>query len=142
MRIAFVVHTFFPNWRAGTEVYARSLARKAMDSGHEVSIVCYEPPEANDAFEGIRASDSMYEGLPVHRISFCKRYRFFHLKDYFNQEVEDHMVVYFAAIQPDVVHVVHAMHLSTASIWAAKKLNLPVVSTATIFGTFVQRFNL
>ena len=133
LRIAFIVHTFFPNWRAGTEVYTRSLARKAMESGHEVSIVCYEPPEANDAFEGIRACDSMYDGLPVHRISFCKRYSFFHLKDYYNQEVEDHLVAYFKAIQPDAVHVVHAMHLSTASIWAAKKLNLPVVSTATDF---------
>ncbi len=142
MRIAFVVHTFFPNWRAGTEVYTRSLARKATESGHDVSIVCYEPPEANDAFEGIRAWDSMFEGLPVHRISFCKRYRFFHLKDYFNQEVEDHLLEYFAAIQPDVVHVVHAMHLSTASIWAAKKLSLPVVSTATDFWYVCPTFQL
>jgi len=142
VRIAFVVHTFFPNWRAGTEVYARSLARKVMESGHEVSIVCYEPPDANDAFEGLRAWDFMYEGLPVHRISFCKRYRFFHLKDYFNQEVEDHLAAHFAAIQPDVVHVVHAMHLSTASIWAAKRLNLPVVSTATDFWYVCPTFQL
>jgi glycosyltransferase involved in cell wall biosynthesis len=142
LRIAFVVHTFFPHWRAGTEVYTRSLARKAIESGHEVSIVCYEPPEANDAFDGIRAWDSMYEGLPVHRISFCKRYRFFHLKDYFNQEVEDHLLAHFAAIQPDIVHVVHAMHLSTASIWAAKKLSLPVVSTATDFWYVCPTFQL
>jgi glycosyltransferase involved in cell wall biosynthesis len=142
MRIAFVVHTFFPNWRAGTEVYTRSIARKAKESGHDVFVICYEPPEPADVFDGLRASDTVFEGLPVHRISFCKRYRFFHLKDYFNQEVEDHVSKYFAHIRPDVVHVVHAMHLSTASIWAAKKLNLPVIATATDFWYVCPTFQL
>jgi glycosyltransferase involved in cell wall biosynthesis len=142
MRIALVVHTFFPNWRAGTEVYARSLARKAVERGHEVFLVCYEPPEADDVFDGIRSWDTMFEGLPVHRISFCKRYRFFHLKEYFNREIEDHISNYFANLLPDVVHVVHAMHLSTASIWAAKKLSLPVISTATDFWYVCPTFQL
>lgn len=142
MRIALVVHTFFPNWRAGTEVYARSLARKAVERGHEVFLVCYEPPEADDVFDGIRSWDTVFEGLPVHRISFCKRYRFFHLKEYFNREIEIHISNYFADLLPDVVHVVHAMHLSTASIWAAKKLNLPVISTATDFWYVCPTFQL
>ncbi len=142
MRIALVVHTFFPNWHAGTEVYARSLARKAIERGHEVFVLCYEPPEANDLFDGIRAWDTMFEGLPVHRISFYKRYEFFHLKEYFNREVEDHIYEYFSHLLPDVVHVVHAMHLSTASIWAAKKLNLPVISTATDFWYVCPTFQL
>jgi glycosyltransferase involved in cell wall biosynthesis len=142
MRIAMVVHTFFPNWRAGTEVYARSIARKAVERGHEVFLICYEPPEANDVFDGIRAWDTVFEGLPVHRISFCKRYHFFHLKEYFNQEIEDHISRYFATLLPDVVHVVHAMHLSTASIWAAKKRNLPLISTATDFWYVCPTFQL
>ena len=142
MRIALVVHTFFPNWHAGTEVYTRSVARKAQERGHEVFVVCYEPPEANDAFEGIRVWDSIFEGLPVHRISFRKPYRFFHLKDYFNEAVEHHISSYFATLRPDVVHVMHAMHLSTASIWAAKKLNLPVVATATDFWYVCPTFQL
>jgi glycosyltransferase involved in cell wall biosynthesis len=142
MRIAFVVHTFFPNWRAGTEVYTRSLARKATECGHEAFLICYEPPEADDVFDGIRVWDTIFEGLPVHRISFCKRYQSFHLKEYFNQEIEDHISNYFANLLPDVVHVVHAMHLSTASIWAAKKLNLPVISTATDFWYVCPTFQL
>ena len=89
MRIAFVVHTFFPNWQAGTEVYARSLARKAIANGHEPFVACYEPPAEGDRFDGIRTSDTIYEGLPVHRISFLKSHRIFHRKDYFHREVED-----------------------------------------------------
>ena len=84
----------------------------------------------------------LFEGLPVHRISFYKRYEFFHLKEYFNREVEDHIYKYFSNLLPDVVHVVHAMHLSTASIWAAKKLNLPVISTATDFWYVCPTFQL
>jgi glycosyltransferase involved in cell wall biosynthesis len=93
-------------------------------------------------FDGLRAWDTTFEGLPVHRISFSKRYHFFHLKEYFNQEIEDHIFNYFANLRPDLVHVVHAMHLSTASIWAAKQLNLPVISTATDFWYVCPTFQL
>ena len=134
MRIAFIVHTFFPNWQAGTEVYARSLARKAILNGHEAFVVCYEPPTPNsDYFEDVKACDTVCEGLPVHRISFFKTYRDFHSKEYFDPAVEEHLVDYLSALRPDVIHVVHSMHLSTAVIWAAKRLGLPVVATATDF---------
>ena len=142
IRIVFVVHTFFPNWHAGTEVYARSLARKVIENGHEALIVCYEPPSPQDAFEGIRIFETAYEGLPVYRISFHKRHRWFHLADYYDPSIEKYLFSYFLAVRPDVVHVVHAMHLTTASIWAAKRLRLPVVATATDFWSICPTFQL
>jgi glycosyltransferase involved in cell wall biosynthesis len=142
MRIVFVVHTFFPNWRAGTEVYTRSLARKVVENGHEARIVCYEPPAPQDAFEGIRGCETVYEGLPVYRISFHKRHPWFHLVDYYDPGIEEHLFRYFSAAKPDLVHVVHAMHLTTASIWAAKRLRLPVVATATDFWSICPTFQL
>lgn len=142
MRIVFVVHTFFPNWHAGTEVYARSLAREVIENGHEALIVCYEPPAPQDAFEGIRIFDTVYEGLPVYRISFHKRHQWFHLADYYDPTIEEHLFSYFSTVRPDVVHVVHAMHLTTASIWAAKRLRLPVVATATDFWSICPTFQL
>jgi glycosyltransferase involved in cell wall biosynthesis len=142
LRIVFVIHTFFPNWRAGTEVYAKSLARKVIAQGHEAFVVCYEPPAGDEWFEGIRAWDTIWDGLPVHRISFCRRHSFFHLKDYFHQEVEDRLVRHFSRIRPDVVHVVHAMHLTTASIWAAKRLGVPIVSTTTDFWYICPTYQL
>ena len=142
MRIVFVVHTFFPNWHAGTEVYTRSLARKVIENGHEALIVCYEPPAPQDAFEGIRVFDTVYEGLPVYRISFHKRHQWSHLADYYDPAMEEHLFRYFSSARPDVVHVVHAMHLTTASIWAAKRLRLPVVATATDFWAICPTFQL
>jgi glycosyltransferase involved in cell wall biosynthesis len=142
MRIVFVVHTFFPKWRAGTEVYARSLARKALERGHEVFLTCYEPPEGAVFFDGIRVFDTIFEGIPVHRISFHKSHHLSHLKEYFNKDVEHHLLDYLADVRPDLVHVVHAMHLSTASIWAAKKLDIPVIANATDFWYICPTFQL
>jgi glycosyltransferase involved in cell wall biosynthesis len=142
LRIAFVVHTFFPNWTAGTEVYTKSLARKVIEQGHEAFVICYEPPAADEQFEGIRAWDTIWDGLPVHRISFCMRPGFFQRKDYFDREIEDLLVRHFTRIRPDVVHVTHAMYLTTASIWAAKRLGLPVVSTTTDFWYFCPTYQL
>ena len=137
-----MVHTFFPNWHAGTEVYARSLARKVVENGHEALVVCYEPPSPEEAFEGIRALDTMCDGLPVHRISFHKQHQAFHLTDYYDPNLEEYLFRHFSMAKPDVVHVVHAMHLTTASIWAAKRLRLPVVATATDFWFFCPTFQL
>ena len=137
-----MVHTFFPNWHAGTEVYARSLARKVVESGHQALIVCYEPPSPDDPFEGIRVIDTVYEGLPVFRISFHKQHESAHLTDYYDPDVEEHLFRYLSAAKPDVVHVVHAMHLTTASVWAAKRLSLPVVATATDFWFICPTFQL
>jgi glycosyltransferase involved in cell wall biosynthesis len=143
VRIVFVVHTFFPNWTAGTEVYTKSLARTLVKQGHEVFIVCYEPPtESYPHNSPIQAWDSLYEGLPVHRISFHRVHHVFHIKDYFHRQVEEHLKRYFEDIRPDVVHVVHAMHLTTASIWAAKEVDLPVVSTATDFWYICPTYQL
>jgi glycosyltransferase involved in cell wall biosynthesis len=134
MRIVFIVHTFFPNWQAGTEVYARSLARKAILNGHEAFVVCYEPPTPDvEYFEDLKAWDCTCDGLPVHRISFFTTYGYFHVKEYFHPAVEEHLREYLSVLRPDIVHVVHSMHLSTAGIWAAKRLGLPVVATATDF---------
>jgi len=123
-------------------VYTKSLARKVIEQGHEAFVVCYEPPPANEHFEGIRAWDTIWDGLTVHRISFCMRYGFFQRKDYFDGEIEDLLVRHFSRIRPDVVHVTHAMYLTTASIWAAKRLGLPVVSTTTDFWYICPTYQL
>lgn len=123
-------------------MYTKSLARKVIEQGHEAFVVCYEPPDQNQRFEGIRTWDSTWEGIPVHRISFFMRYGFFQRKDYFDREIEDLLLEYFSSVRPDVVHVAHAMYLTTASIWAAKRLGLPVVSTTTDFWYICPTYQL
>jgi glycosyltransferase involved in cell wall biosynthesis len=131
MKVLLVVHIFFPNWRAGTEVYTLNVARKLLERGHEVQLVCYEPSPTNTT--EITTTDEIYDGFPVHRISFSHDHPDRLLREYFNSDVEKHLIDYYARIKPDIVHVMHSMHLSAAAITAAKYLGFPVVCTATDF---------
>lgn len=140
MKILLVVHTFFPRWRAGTEVYALNLARSLREHGNEVRLVCYEPRE--DAGKKLEALDELYEELPVHRISFNKNHPDWLLHEYFNPEVEDHLLDFFGRVRPDVVHVIHTMHLSAATLTAAQRMGLPIVCTAMDFWFICPTFRL
>ena len=40
---------------------------------------------------------------------------------------------FYAAQRPDVIHVMHSMHLSGATLRAARSAGIPVVATATDF---------
>jgi glycosyltransferase involved in cell wall biosynthesis len=140
MRILLVVHTFFPNWRAGTEVYTLNIARTLRKLGHDVQIVCYEPAAGSpDRVAGV---DETYEDLPVHRIYFQQSPGDRLLHEYFNPQVESYLIDFYRRVRPDVVHVLHAMHLSAATITAAKQLGLPVVCTATDFWYICPAYRL
>jgi|SRR5690348_12822743 glycosyltransferase involved in cell wall biosynthesis len=140
MKILLAVHTFFPNWRAGTEVYTLSLARTLRKCGQDVQIVCYEP--AANSPPQVKGVDELYEDLPVHRIYFQPNYVSRLLHEYFNPQVENYLIGFYRRAQPDVVHVVHSMHLSAAAITAAKELGLPVVCTATDFWYICPTYRL
>jgi glycosyltransferase involved in cell wall biosynthesis len=140
MKIVLVVHIFFPHWRAGTEVYALNLARSFRKSGHEVQLVCYEPN--TQASAEVTAIDDYYEEFPVHRISYSQSHPHQLLREYFNPAVETHLIDFYRHVRPDVVHVIHSMHLSAASITAARFLGLPVICTATDFWYICPTYRL
>ncbi len=140
MKVLLVVHTFFPRWRAGTEVYTLDLARRLKTQGHEVFLVCYEPHKV--VRPKLEAVDEQYEGFPVHRIFFSRDNPDQLLYEYFNPQVEVQLLEYFRRVCPDVVHVVHTMHLSAATLTAAQQLGLPLVCTAMDFWYVCPTFRL
>lgn len=140
MKIVLVVHIFFPHWRAGTEVYTLNLARSFRESGHQLQLVCYEPTP--DASAEVDVIDDRYDDLPVHRILFRRDQPDFLLNEYFNPAVERHLIDFYRQVQPDIVHVIHSMHLSAAAITAAQHLGIPVVCTATDFWYICPTFRL
>ena len=133
MRIFFTVHVFMPKWTFGTEVYTYTLAKAMQERGHNVQVITCESNMWGDSAE-VTAEDDVWGGVPVHRLYFNVmqtenpvRY------DYYNTKVEKHLLEHFARERPDLLHACHAGHLSTAVITAAKKLNIPVIATATDF---------
>lgn len=70
MRIAFVLHQFFPRHHTGTEQYARALAIEARRRGNEIVIFTFEPAYARTG--RIRTiADDEFEGIPVRRAAFA-----------------------------------------------------------------------
>lgn len=133
MKIFFTVHVYMPKWTFGTEIYAYTTAKAFQDRGHTVRVIACESNTWGDSAE-ISATDDEWGGVEVHRLHFNVMatpnpvgY------DYYNPYVEQYLLDYYAREKPDLVHICHAGHLSTAVITAARDLGLPIVATATDF---------
>jgi len=133
MKIIFTVHVFMPKWTFGTEIYTYTLAKSMQKQGHAVQVVTCESNMWGDSAE-VTAEDDVWGGVPVHRLYFnVMQTENPTRSDYYNTKVEEHLLDYFARKGPDLIHACHTGHLSTAVVTAAKRLNIPVIATATDF---------
>jgi len=133
LRIVLPIHTFFPRSSGGTEVYTLALARRLAALGHDVAIVTCESNLWGNSPK-VTAVEDEWEGLRVQRLCFnILRTPNPVLYDYSNPYMEAHLRRFYQDYGADLVHVCHPGNLSTATITAAKSLQLPVVMTATDF---------
>lgn len=131
MKILLVVHTFFPEFQAGTEVYTLDCAKELARRSHEVAVLTWESSHAEGDAVTLRADS--FDGVPVYRLSFPRPRRDFVRDEYMNPKVSDYLQGFYAAQRPDVIHVMHSMHLSAATLRVAHRAGIPVVATATDF---------
>ena len=133
MRILFVSHLFLPKNSGGTEVYTYNVASEMRTRGHDVHVLTCESFKTGKRNE-VRALEDEYYGLKVHRVFLNIMLMDDPVRsEYYNPYVEQHLLEYYDAIRPDLIHVHHCCYLSTAVITAAQKLNIPTVFTATDF---------
>ncbi len=129
MKILFVVHQYLPRHRAGTEVYAHSLA-KELAGRHRVLVYCHEPALDGGA---VPAMEETYDGVPVRRVAaFLGRPpspgRAF-IWSYRNPRIAQDYRATLAAFQPDVVHVQHLKDLSMNILGETARRGIPLVLT-------------
>jgi glycosyltransferase involved in cell wall biosynthesis len=124
LNVLHVIHDFLPRHRAGSEVYAASLA-SALAARHHVTVLCaeYDPARVHG-----QVTWRVYEGLPVVEIvnnwvgrSFEDSYR----PDLVTERIEQVL----QAVQPDVVHVHNLSNLSLELPAMARARGIPVVAT-------------
>lgn len=132
MEILYVSHLFLPRHSGGTEVLTFQVAREMQRRGHQVEVLACEDWESGA--EAVSGTDEPYEGIPVHRL----RLNTAHSRDpvraqYHWDAVEDYLLPRLRASRPDLVHVHHFGHVTTAVATAAYTLGLPVIFTATDF---------
>lgn len=139
MNILLVVHQFFPQFSAGTEVLTLGVARELRAMGHNVRIFSGHPS----------ASDNVQVGqLTREKFDKFEIYRFHHayipmggqlsmLEIGWDNRLAAH---YFrdilAEFQPDRVHYFHLHRLGTGLIEEAEKAGVPQSLTPTDFWAF------
>ncbi|MFH1550593.1 MAG: glycosyltransferase family 4 protein [Planctomycetota bacterium] len=133
MKIAYVVHQFFPRHITGTETYTFELAASMKERGYEVSVLCYEHSTSKGVpRKGVLHDE--YNGLPVTRFCYdSRKWKEPALYEYYNPEFGEMSLDYFGKEKPDIVHFTHNALLSTSLIDSAGKLGLPIMLTLTDF---------
>jgi len=129
MKILLVVHQFFPESRAGTEVLTLEMAKELVQKGHQVLIVSGRRDGG-----GGKIQESTYEGISLSSISVAtlpsSNRIYGHIK---NEAVETSFHQILGRFNPDIVHFNHVMAISASLIKLAKVTGAYVVFSATDF---------
>lgn len=147
LRLLYLAHQFYPEYRTGTEKFVLQLAQSMQSQGHQVQVVAYR-------VSGLRRWQRWrrwlgmdfwlqrytYAGVPVLALHHLRRPPVYH------QQVTDEAERAFArrflkTWRPDLVHVGHAMRVS-GFVWAAHDLGIPTVLTLTDYWLLCPKFNL
>ena len=103
MRILYVLHTFPPEGKGGTELYALGLL-KALQPGHEVAVFYRSANRFRPEYE---VTQGRYEGISYTSVNYNFR-DFKEFRDtYENERIEEIFSSVLARFKPDVVHVHH-----------------------------------
>jgi glycosyltransferase involved in cell wall biosynthesis len=142
LRVAYIVHQYFPEHVGGTEVYTHGLARRAHEEGHDVIVLTGEecPSPHLDDFV---PHQWMYEDVPVVAFPYnlsvapdVARY------EYDNPFIAAQVRERLSAWAPDVVHVTQPMKVTGASVRACQSSGVRTVVTLSDFWFLCPRHTL
>ncbi|MFT5732949.1 MAG: glycosyltransferase involved in cell wall biosynthesis, partial [Planctomycetota bacterium] len=120
LRVLFVVHSFPPETRAGTEVYTLHLAQALQERGHEVTVLAraeLKPDDAGGAQPYIE--EGRFEGLRVLRLRRALDHGSLRAT-WDDTRVEALFDQLLDAQSFDIVHFQHLIHLSVTLIERAR----------------------
>ena len=142
MKILFFTHQYFPRHLGGTEVYLRSIVRRAMAANHECRIItCHEAPSTSqDDFHIERIVD---EGVPIIEIHFNLSATISPAKaEYDNPFVAKVVSKELEQFHPELVHVMHGMKLSGSALRACRLAKVPIIVTLCDYWFLCPRHTL
>jgi glycosyltransferase involved in cell wall biosynthesis len=134
MKIALLVHCFFPHHFYGTEAYTLTLAKEFIAAGHAATVISAtfqgEPRQSSpvERFE--------WDGVPV--ISIDKNaWPHVSVAETYDQPAlrAVHRDI-LQALKPDILHVCHLINHTVAAVDAAAGLGIPIYATLTDFFGF------
>lgn len=130
MRVLQVIHGYPPRYNAGSEVYTRTLSR-ALAARHEVHVFSRQEHAFLPDFTLRREVDGQVKLHVVNHPNSRDRYRHEGIDCRFDEILDE--------ARPDVVHIGHLNHLSTAIVERAAARGLPMVCTLHDFWLMCPR---
>ncbi|MEW6155068.1 MAG: glycosyltransferase [Actinomycetota bacterium] len=121
LRVLLVSFGYPPDEQGGTQLYGEGLAEALVRAGHEVSVFAANPRSATTVHsvehQGPIEVERLWdpERAPDDPLALRR------------PDVEDRFVEALNRTKPDVVHVLHLMHLSPALVEVARDRGTPVV---------------
>ncbi|MFW0020112.1 glycosyltransferase [Rickettsia conorii] len=141
MKILTVIHGYPPYYRAGSEVYSQTLARKLSDN-HEIQVFARHENSFLPSFHYSTVLDYGDPRILLHLINIpITKYHY----KFINEEVNIRFEKIIDDFKPDLIHFGHLNHLSISLPAIATKRGIPTVYTLHDFwlmcprGRFVQR---
>ncbi|MFP3121170.1 glycosyltransferase [Rickettsia sp. R2] len=141
MKILKVIHGYPPYYRAGSEVYSQTLARKLSDN-HEIQVFARHENSFLPSFHYSTVLDYGDPRILLHLINIpITKYRY----KFINEEVNIRFEKIIDDSRPDLIHFGHLNHLSLSLPEIATKRGIPIVYTLHDFwlmcprGRFIQR---
>ncbi len=126
LTLLYVVHGFPPETWAGTEIYTYNIAKEMMRRGHDVAILTRSPGQDGDPEFHVREEE--FQGLHVYRMTHRLDHRSLE-ESYLKRGPEQAFRQVLDAVQPDVVHFQHLIHLSAGLVDIAANRGLATVVT-------------
>lgn len=142
MKITIAIHHFPPKYVSGAEKETLRVAKSLQKRGHTVQILCIEDI-INGPTEGLAHEDTLYEGLPVRRLSFCLA----SAPDpwvwsYDNRWIGEHVRTYLTENRPDILLLVSGYLMTASVILAAKSLGICTTLYLTDFWFLCPRITM
>lgn len=134
MKVALVVHCFFPDHFYGTETYTLELANNLIALGHEPVVV-------SAVFQGEakrRSAITSYEYMNIPVYCLDKNYYPHRTirETYYQPDLLELHKQLLSEIAPDILHVTHLINHTASLLDAAKELGIPALATLTDFFGF------
>lgn len=144
MRVLYVVHQFFPEFRAGTERVTLQLARMTQRAGHAAHVLACALNPSHDwrpSADVGAVRHGSWEGVPLSVIARDALPATGDTGFDVDERLERELRAWMQRERFDVVHVMHTMRMATA-VLAAQRAGVSMVLTATDFFLPCLRVNL
>lgn len=142
MNILFITHFFPPNHTTGTENYTFGLARKLVELGHQVQVICAEDWQKGDKYWNGTSKD-VYQGVSVYRFNLNWTKADDPNQALYNSSLAREWLSQFLTQKKiDLVHTTSTYSLGVGVLQAVKSANIPQILTLTDFWFVCPRLQL